>query len=123
MPLGGWPNHSSLVQKVGDGLRHLLSPLKQEKMPAPAYDMQTRVGNPRREQPTVGDRNDGVVIAGKHEGRLLDSVEPEDAWPARGRIELVRIAHHRRRVCESCGQCRGIRVRTRAPAEHLSGDP
>ena len=72
--------------------------VEQEEVPAAAHDVQLRAGDPVRQQPRVGERDHGVVVAGDDQGGRAEPVQPRKAAPAGRRVELERVSERARCV-------------------------
>ena len=80
------------VEERADVAGDRLGLIKQKEVAAAADDPEGRVGHAPGHETRVGERDDGVVVAGDDQGRLADAVQPGQAAPARDGVELEGVA-------------------------------
>lgn len=86
-----------LLEEFHDDRRDSFGPGNQEQMPV-VDDVQLGVGNSPRQHAHVDQRDQRVVVAGQHQGRLVDLVQPVDAGPAEASEQLPVVAQLARRA-------------------------
>jgi hypothetical protein len=64
----------------------------QEQVAASGHDVKSGAGDPPGKEASVGERDQGVVVAGQHERLLVQLPEPRRARPPRHREQLGLVA-------------------------------
>src|SRR6266487_2805595 len=100
LPLVGWAGEVVALlgrEEVGDHAGEFRGPFEEEQMPAPGHDVQPCVRDAAGEDPPVHRRDDGVVVAGEHQGRLPEPPQPGQTGPEADRVQLEEVAAQARR--------------------------
>src|SRR5262245_8881419 len=83
---------SSRAEEIGDERRGTLGLVEKQQVAGAVDKLEASVRNPSGEDAGVACRNDGVTVAGQHEGWRVDAAQPRQAGPSGAGDELARIA-------------------------------